>query len=167
MQIVWPTNIQSLFQETLDSLIAPTMLGQTCVLYFPPLNLPCPNAPTNVGNFSTDTWAAGNPLPVHAQDCPLCHGENMYAVATTGSVNMIIYWFADPYKDVGVADERTEAGPIRTKGYVSDLHKILNCTYMEAYTAVGRHYKFKLAGEPAVPGKLVPERYFFAMWNRI
>ena len=170
MNITWPAGIQAQFQSTLDSLLSTQMLGRSCILYFPPIQTPCPQAHTNVGNIDNSYWSAGNPLPINAQQplCTYCGGNGFIAVEPTGVITQVLYWPPARYDANFPPGERHPEGPLRTKGFTTDLQAVLNCTRMEAYYELGMsHYNFKLAGDIVTPGKLVPNRYFYAWWDRI
>lgn len=166
MIIQIPTQVRQAFQQSVDTFLD-NVLSRQCTLYFPPLQIPCPSL-NQQGDLPQSSWLSGDPQFIHSQQlCPLCNGTNFIAQEQSTVITMAIYWRASQFSTLFPADYRMEDGVIQTKGYCSDLTKILNSTRMEAYQDLGvDHYKFKLFGEPIMPGKVVASRYFYALWKR-
>lgn len=168
MQISWPPAFQSNAASTFDSIMGTAMLGRSCILYFPPVQEPCPLPHNTIGNISSDYWAAGNPNPVFAQQplCVYCGGNGFVAVEPSSTITMVIKWPAATFNQQFPFGERHDEGQIITRGFVADLMSVKNCTRMEAFYEIGmRHYNFALDGEPSIGGRLVPNRYFYANWK--
>ena len=166
MNISIPAQIQQNFQSAVDTFLN-NVLSRQCTLYYPPLQVACPNL-TLQGDFSNSYWITGDPQYIHSQQlCPLCNGSNLISQEQAPYViTMAIYWKASQFSKIFPVDFRHEEGIIQTKGYCSDLTKVLNCTRMSAFNDLGTdHYNYKLYGQPVVPGKVVKSRYFYALWK--
>jgi hypothetical protein len=164
-----PSAIQQNFQQAVDDVLNNiTGRNQGCILYYPPIQTPCPNFTQN-GNLSSDYWVTGDPQWIHSQQgCPLCNGQNFITTEQSVTITMAIYWKPSQFNKDFPADNRHAEGVIQTKGFASDLTKVLNCSRMQAFSELGTdHYQFKLLGEPICPGKVVPNRYFYSLWQRV
>lgn len=167
--ISFAPGIQSAIQSVLDRVT--NLEARPCTLYFPPLPVAISggqtfNAPVGT-DITNDTWAAGMPLPLHSQQ-PYANATNIAEVETSETIQMVIYPNPTKFNDVFPIGERKEEGLIVTRGYTSDLDKILNAVRMETFLEAGtNHYKYKLEGEPIFMGTLVKTRYFYALWSRI
>jgi hypothetical protein len=168
MQLSWPVGIQTSWQSTLDSLMTNTMLAREVTLYFPPIQTICPYGQNNPGQIGNSYWGAGNPQPVFSQqNCTYCNGTGFIAIEPTGLVTMIINWKPSRNDPAFPKGTRHPEGVIKTRGFFTDLQAVLNCTRMEAYQELGsNHYNYILVGEPVIPSKLVPDRYYLAFWER-
>lgn len=164
--------IQTSIQSTLDGIMA--LEGRDCILYYPPTPVSISgtqsfNPPVGT-DITNNTWAAGMPLPIHSQQNfnPYADDNNIVEIEQTGIIQMVIYPNPNRFNDVFPVGERKEEGLIITRGYVSDVTKILNATRMETFLEAGNnHYKYKLEGEPVMMGTLIPTRYFYALWSRL
>lgn len=169
MNIQWPTNIQSSMQETLDTIMT-NVTGRQCTLYFPPVVQASSGNLVLPADISANTWAAGNPLPLHSQQGLTPYVDTLtptISVEPTGIVTMVIYWKPQRFLTLFPIGERKTDGFIVTRGFATDLPAILNCTKMETFNELGTdHYQYRLAGEAVSPGKIIPNRYFFAIWDR-
>lgn len=169
----FPPGVQAAIQGTLDSIMN-NIEGRTCILYYPPLQVPISgvaslNAPVG-SDFSSNIWAGGSPLPIHAQQSynPYADGTAYMQVEQTGIITMVIYPNPQRFKDIFPAGYRLQAGSIATRGYVKDIPAVVNCVKMRTYVEAGTaNYDYKLAGEPVMPGTIIPTRYFYAIFDRI
>lgn len=163
-----PAGLQASFQQALDDYM--TLVAVPCILFFPPIlaNATYPQNPP--GNLSSSTWAAGGPSPVSSWQGhnPYGDSQGIIAIESTGTVMLSIHWPISTYDPSLPQGQRFDHGFIRTRGFVTDLPNILNCTRMETYRNVGADkYGFVLDGEPTVAGKIIPGRYFYANWKII
>lgn len=165
-----PFGMRQSFQAALDSVHI--FEERNCILYYPGLpqvidqNITIPLG----SDFSSNVWSAGMPLPFNNQQAGINYadGKNLVTVESTGIIQMIIYPNPSKFNNIFPVGERHAAGTIVTRGYVSDIPNILNCVRMQTYMEAGTdQYKYKLDGEPVMPGTLVPTRYFYALWQRI
>lgn len=162
-----PTQVQQNFQTAITEFLN-NVVSRQCTLYYPPLQVPCPNIVTQ-GDFPNSYWVTGDPQYIHSQQlCPLCNGSNFIAQEQSFTVTMAIYQKPSQFSSKFPADFRHEEGVIQTKGFCSDLTKVLNCVRMQAYSDLGTdHYQYKLFGQPIIPGKVVPSTFFYALWKVI
>lgn len=161
-----PANIRATFQQTLDDYMS--IVGTPCVLFFPPIPAVGVHIQHPLGNLSDSTWAAGGPSPLSAWQGhnPYGDGKGIIAVESTGKIILSIHWPTSVFDPSLPDGQRKNYGNITTRGFVSDLTAVLNCTRMETYKNTPTdHYSFTLDGEPTVAGKLVPGRYFYANWK--
>lgn len=144
------------------------MVGRKCTLFYPPLQSPCPNL-AQQGNIANSYWVTGDPQHIHTgQLCPLCDGQNFISVEQSVIITMAIYWKPTQFNTDFPSDNRHAEGVIQTKGFCTDLTKVLNAARMESFSDLGTDlYQFKLLGEPVIPGKIIPSRYFYALWKRV
>lgn len=171
--ITLPPGVQASIQNVLDSIMN-NIEGRSCTLFFPPTPIPISgnqSMGTPIGtDISSNVWSAGMPLPINSQQSfgTYAGGNNIAQIEQTGSITMVIYPNPNKFNDVFPIGERHEEGLIITRGYASDLQKVLNCTRMQTFIEVGMdHYQYKLAGEPVFMGTLIPSRYFYALWEQL
>jgi hypothetical protein len=172
INISFAPGVVSAIQSALDQVT--NLEARACTLYFPPVPIPISGAqsfnPPVGTDITNNTWAAGMPMPLNSQQNfnPYSDGQNIAQIEPTGTIAMVIYPNPNRFNDVFPLGERKEEGMIITRGYVSDIPKILNCTRMETFIEAGTtHYKYKLDGEPVMMGTLIPTRYFYALWQRL
>lgn len=164
----WPPGVQLQIQTALDAVMN-NIEGRNCVLYFPPTLVQISGTSSTGSDLSSNVWAGGSPLPLHSQQnfSPYADSSSFMEVENTGVVTMIIYPNPQRFKDMFPAGWRKEAGSIVTRGYMSDLQKVLNCIKMQTYIEAGtKHYNYKLAGDPVMPGTIIPTRYWYGLWDR-
>jgi hypothetical protein len=163
-----PATVQQTFASAVDDTIN-NILGRACKLFYPPTQVACPNIITTNGDFALDYAVTGDPQYIHSQQmCPLCNGTNFIQSEQSVIVQMIIFWKPSKFSNLFPKDFQHEDGEILTKGFFSDLNKVLNCVRFEAFNDLGTdHYNFKRSGEPIIPGKVQPSRYFYCLWKRI
>lgn len=162
-----PDGVRQAFGSAVDSIIT-NINGRPCKLFYPPMQVPCPNSVNNQGNIANDEWVTGAPNWVHCQQlCPLCNGNNFIMQEQTTFITMVVWHKPSQFNAAFPADNRYVDGVIQTKGFTSDLSKVLNCARMETYLDSGMdHYSFKMYGEPISPGKIIKSRYFYCLWMR-
>lgn len=171
--ISWPPGVQTQMQTTLDSIMS-NIEGRNCILWFPPTLVPISGVaginPAQGSEISQNVWAGGSPLPIHGQQNfnPYADDTNYMEVENTGIITMVIYPNPQRFKDIFPVGYRKEEGTIVSRGFVSDLPAVLNCIKMQTYIEAGtNHYQYRLAGEPVMPGTIIPTRYFYTLWNRV
>ncbi len=166
-QLYLSPQIRSAMQLALDGVMID--FARPCTLYFPPV-MTATTFPLNTAYGGDSAWSQGMPQPAHSMQglSPYSDSTNTIAVESTGTIQMVIYLNPSQYDSNFPKDVHRPQDVIRTRGYVSDLPSVLNCTRMETYIDVGTdHYKYKLAGRPTIPGKIVPSRFFFAWWESL
>lgn len=171
--IQWPPGVQSTIQTALDSIMT-NVEGRQCVLYFPPTyqSIIAPTGFNPVADISNNAWTAGMPMPIYSQQgFAGGYGDassSYAAVEITGTVTMVVYQNPALYNQVFPKGTQYEAGQIMTRGFITDLQSILNCTRMETFIELGQgHYKYKRAGEPVSPSKIIQNRWFYCLWSRL
>lgn len=167
MSINIPPAIQQSFQQAVDDMLN-NIVGRNCKIFYPPTMVSCPNI-VQQGDLASSYWTSGEPEHIHdMQGCNLCNGANFLSQEISVFILMEVLWKPSQFNRDFPADNRKAEGIIQTKGFCTDLNKVLNCSRMEAMNELGTdHYRFKLVGEPIVPGKIVANRYFYCLWQRI
>ena len=172
LNISYPPGVKASFQSALDQFMQ--LEQQDCILYFPGTAVPVSGSQSIGAPVGTDmtnsVWAGGSPLPISNQYNQPYEGsiQDYVQVETTGVIQMVVYPNPSRFSDVFPVGERSPAGLVGTRGYTSDLHHLLNATHVEMYNNIaGKHFKYKLAGEPIFPGTLVADRYFYAIFERV
>ncbi len=144
-------------------------LAETCIIYYAPLasSISTPQL-TPVGAKTLDIIPTAGDFPVQfGQEDPMEFGQNFIYIEQTETIYMTVQWTPAEFSNKFVPGFKYQAGTIMTKGFVSDLQKIRNAEYMEIFQSAGYdHYKFKLIGEPVIPGQFTGARYFYAWWAR-
>lgn len=161
-------DIKNIARDAIDDLI--DQLGKTCTLVYPPKWVDCANAATDpVGHKGANRWVNGgasqfNPLGV----CSLCNGEGKIAQEVTDDVVMLLAWEPSKFFVKSPAYVDVPKGQIQTKGYITDLPKIMKARQMIVQPSLEStiRWRFELAGEPIDPGNIIQGRYFVALWNR-
>lgn len=171
----WPPEVQGTFRAALDGIIN-NLTGRQCILWFPPtVQTTSGTLNAAVGsNIQTNVWSAGPSLPLASQqDFSAYAGpvsvnapQTIQVESSTGII-MVIYQEPARFNNYFPIGQRHQEGTIVTEGFVTDMQSVRNCTRMETNLEIGNTYAYKLAGEPVVPGKLVPNRYFYALWTRV
>ena len=166
MNISIPTSVQQSFQQGVDSVIE-NITGRSCKLFYPPIQVPCPNS-VQQGNIAQSYWTTGDNQDIHSQQgCVLCNGTAFIAQEQSVFITMAIYWKPSQFNRDFPADNRKAEGVIMTKGFCTDLTKVMNASRMQAYSELGTDlYNWKLLGECIIPGKIIKDRYFYALWSR-
>lgn len=165
-----PSTVLSSIQTALDQTMA--LQEQDVVLYFPP-TLQAISGSINVPagtDWTNSVWSAGMPQPLHSQqqNNPYASQDGFMSIETTGTIRMVIYPNPTKFNNIFPPGNRLQDGMIVTRGYVSDLPSVLNATRMETYLQAGtNHYKYKLEGDPVMPGTIIPNRYFYSLWGRL
>lgn len=164
-------------QDAFDDLLDQSNLGKPCKLVYSSTTTICPNCIVNRNTgLSTNRYKVGGPIPfVDGEICPVCEGSGKL-VGTEGFdiVTLLIDWNPKPWLNVvGNAGDAPDSvvripnGAITTRGYMTDLPKIIKADY--AVMDVNNNYMnnhFVLSGEPISPGNIVKNRYFTAVWKR-
>lgn len=166
-------DIISIAQDALDDLLAPHAeggLAKTCQLIYPPVLSECVNCIYDpIGDKSSNRWITGGPMPFpDGGICPVCN--DVGKLATTPTENIQLGVQSDPahfYLKVpfGV---RVPAGTIQTKGFITDLPKVLQA--QEMIVAPGKFpivMRYVMDGEPIDTGSIIQSRYWFAFWKRV
>jgi hypothetical protein len=146
--------------EVFDAMI--NQWGKTCKLVYPPKYVPC-------SNCEFGTYKTGGPMPFTFGLCPMCNSNGTKAEEVSENVILLINWrpsiWEYPILNTNIVKPNNS---IETKGFMSDLPKILQCDHLVILNVDGyKHFKFKLNGEPVDQGSVVQARYFKALWNRI
>lgn len=120
------------------------------------------------GGIATDTWATG-PMHIYSmQNGGYSDGNNYVTVTPTGMITMVLYDKPAQFSKLYPIGERKPEGLIVSRGFNTDLNDVLNCTKMRTNLEIGNDlYEYKLAGEPKSPGKIIQNRYWYALWERI
>lgn len=159
-------------QNGIDSLIH--QLGKMCKLVSDTERQLCNNC-----NFDSVTQRSSNiyngvgPKPFRGGKCPVCHGSGFLpgTQGTTDIVQLLVDWQPKPYQLLEAAGslERLPAGLVHTKGFVTDMPKIIQAKYMiiDYANATYQSNRFTKYGEPTPSGNIVKARYFICLWQRM
>lgn len=160
-------DIKKIARDSIDDLI--NQLGKDCRLVYPPVMTPCGNCVYDaIGQKSSNRYLHGGPIPFSFGTCPMCNGAGFRAENSTEIIKMLCTiepknWF------IPVANVRIPDCDLQTKGYLSQVTKVLQCTEMiiQPQIEASLRQKFKLASAPTDVGNIIQGRYFVAMWTRI
>lgn len=160
--------IRELAEEGFDDIL--DQLGKPCKLVYPARAVECTNCIYDpIGKKSSNRWRTGGPMPFHAGSCPSCNGEGKRFSENSETITMTINWNLGRF-DESSANVRIPLGHIiDTRAYIDDYIKIIRSEEMLILGAVAglRHFKWKLAGEPADPFQMTSGRYCIAKWKRV
>jgi len=164
-------SIKAIVATALDDLI--TELGKQVRLVYPARWVSCSNCQYDqIGHKSSNYYKSGGPLPFpNATVCPMCNGNGKIEEENSEVVQMLCQW--DPkdfYRPVPQVDIRLPFGSrIQTKGYLSDLPKILKADHAVFEIPIEPivRYTYQLASEPADVSNIIQGRYVVADWYRI
>ena len=161
-----PVDIKTAISDCLDDLI--TLMGQTIVLQYPPKKGFCPNCLfSGIDNRSTNRYKSGGPMPFQVGTCPLCNGTGYRDEAQSEAIQVLVAWtpknfFIQP-TNIALPD-----CDIQTKGYVSDVPKIMRCVEMKVMGLDGYvHQRFTRTGEPNDINNIVQGRFAVTKWKRL
>lgn len=162
-------SLRRVMQNAQDDLI--DQLGKDCRLHYPPIMMQCNNCILDpIGRKSSNRYLHGGPIPFqNGSICPSCGGAGMKAREQTEIVNLLIQWKPKEFKPVGVDDLRIPDGTLRAKGYITDMPKVMKCSYMVPHIDIEAYarYRFRLSGDPYSPQNIVQGRYFVSYWVRV
>lgn len=102
---------------------------------------------------SQNPWAGGG-------DSPSAH---------TDTVNLSISWEERDYWVRLPSGTKAPEGAIQTKGYMTDVDKVIRASYLLVEDPLGRglRQKFERAGDPVDPSNIIQNRYFVCNWRRV
>ena len=161
---------KAVIQDALDDLI--TELGKSCKIVYPARWVSCQNCQIDIiGNKSSNHWKTGGPLPfANGTICPLCTGVGKRAEDTYDTVTLLCNWepkkFWQPVPNLNIGKGN---GFLQTKGFISDMPKILKADHlifqvpMEPYLS----NKYKRISEPGDKSNIIQNRYFICTWEQI
>lgn len=167
-----PASLAAAVQDWQDTTLLPKGQGglaEPCILYYPPIPSSIPTAPlTPVGGKTKDIAFTGDDVPIqYGQVDPMEFGQNFIDIQQTETIYMTINWEPATFSSKFPPGFKYQDGTIMTKGFVVDMGKVMNCEFVEIFESAGfNHFKFKLIGEPSIPGQFTGARYFYALWQR-
>jgi hypothetical protein len=162
-------DVRLIAQNAIDDLI--DQLGKDCRLIYPPDWQQCANCIyDSIGEKSSNIWITGGPIPFDAgSTCPMCGGVGRRAIEKTANIRMLVQaepskWWVKPPFNVQVP-----TGMIQTKGYMSDVPRLLQSRKMIFQTDIEgiMRMRYELVGEPIDQGNIIQGRYFVALWQRV
>ncbi len=162
--------IRRLARDANDTMIE--QLGKLCLLAFEPLPSDCPNCHYDpIAKASSGIYNGTGPVPFTTLPCPVCRGAGI--VKPSGDlfeeVNFLIDWQPKPWQYVDTTQVRAPQGIVRTKGFVTDMAKVIQAKYIviDHNNADLRDNRFVLWGDPIPQGNIDPSRYVIAFWTRM
>jgi hypothetical protein len=160
--------------QALDDILANTAdggLGKTCLLVYPPRLVPCGNCvPDPFSGTSSSRPRAGAPnkfLP--GQTCPMCGGKGNIEQEVSEQLTLKCNWDIRSFiKLIKNLDLRVPYSILETKGFMTDLPKVLKANYIVVNLPIAPfiRQRFKMIGEPGDPSNIIQGRYFVAIWER-
>ena len=165
--LTYPDNFLSTARQVFDDLIENN--GKPCRLLYPPVSEACPNCLGGpAGQFSSNRYRAGGPVPFSVGACPLCNGTNQRMSEVTEVVTLVLLWNPKDWVPLP-GNLRTPEGDLQTKGAIAELPKVLACTEMIADTTLEAtiRQKFRLSEQPFDDRNIVKGRYFVATWKKV
>jgi hypothetical protein len=167
-----PSTLYTAVADWQDTTLKPKNQGgiaETCIVYY----APTPSAIltpelTPVGGKVLDLSPTALDFPAEFnQEDPMEFSQNYIDVEQTETIYMTIEWTPAKFNPKLYPGYKYQDGMIMSKGFVSDLQKVRNAEYIEIFQSAGHnHYRFKLVGEPVIPGQFTGARYFYAWWMR-
>lgn len=160
---------RSVITDALDDII--TEFGKDCRLVYPPRWVPCANCVNDpVGKKSANRWKTGGPIRFQAGGiCPSCNGSGGFSANEEFEVLQLkVEWNVGKFwLPVPGAKLRTPHSVCQTKGYLSDLPKIVQADHLVLQLPIEGLLlaKFVLSGTPTSPGNIIQDRYFVATWE--
>jgi hypothetical protein len=164
-----PPVVRQFIDQSMTDMLGTDVFGVNCVLSMPPSPTYCANCVADpIGMKSSNIYITGGPQPFEdGQVCPVCHGDYILQVEQTKTIVMVIEWKPERFLDIMRRTVRFPQSTIQSRGFVSDLQYVQNCSHMETFLDTSTdHYTFKLRGEPIVPGRL-SRKFFYALWERV
>lgn len=162
-------DIIQLAKNGIDDLL--NQLGKKCLLQYSPKQIFCPNCTYDpVAKKSRNIWISGGPISFpNGTTCPMCEGVGYKFETATDTITMLCHtdkrkWVTKLPPNVQISD-----GAVETKGYLSDLEKVLRAEVMIVQPDLSPYitWKYKLYGEPTNPSNIIQDRYFLAIWERM
>jgi hypothetical protein len=145
-------------------------LAKSCLLVYPSTFVECPNCVRDpIGGKSANRPRSGAPVPFTAgQPCPVCSGKGQKEVEQTEEITLKCNWEPKTFVKVANLDVRVPYSLVETKGFLTDLPKILKADHLVVNLPIASYLrqKFRLEGEPGDPGNIIQGRYFTAVWRR-
>ena len=161
--------IKAVITQALDDLI--TELAKPCRLVYPPRFVTCANCVFDpIGQKSSNHWINGGPMPfADGMNCPLCNGNGRIAQEVSTPINLLCAWepkaFFHPIPNLNI---RAPYSVVQVKGYLTDMPKILECSYLVFETPIEGllRKKFVLMGQPGDRSNIIQGRYFVATFEQ-
>ena len=158
--------IRNIASDAIDDLI--DQLGKDCELIYPSLKTDCPNCIYDpITNRSTGRYKSGGPRPFpHGTICPVCRGNGQIESTHTDTVRLLCQWNPKNFY-VGPGAITIPYGSVLTKGYMTDLPKILQSKRMIIQIPIHPYIRatFDLWSAPIDAGNIIQGRYFIAVWK--
>ena len=156
-------DIRQIAADAIDDLI--DQLGKQCRLVYTAF-IPCDCV--DGGNHGL----GGGPIPIdNTLGCPFCRDTpGKKAVEITEDIILLCNWDVKYFKSIPEIRILLEQGEtiVQTKGYLTDMHKIMRAEYIIIQVPLMGliKYKFKRISEPCDTNNIVQERYFKCFWKR-
>lgn len=166
------SRMRQIISDAIDDLI--DQLGKNVKLVYPPIAVPCTCQADLIGKKGPGIWSTGNPSPKSwsgTTGCPLCNGEGKQYEESSDTIVLLCNTDIKTFENIKGIDVRLrQSGSIiQTKGYITDLPKILKCQYAIFQTDIEgiQQYRYELVGDPIDANNIIQNRYFIALWRRV
>ncbi len=156
--------------QALDDIISE--FGKQCRLVYLPRWQHCDNCVFDpIGQKSANRFRTGGPLPFpNGTTCPLCNGTGGHRSGEASEVVQLKveweprkFWYPVPGLDI-----RVNHSVCQSKGLVDVLPKVQQCDHMVVQLPIQGtiEARFRLLGQPIMPGNIIQGRYFVATWEQ-
>lgn len=151
-------------QDILDESIS--FFGKQCRLIYQPKYENCGCNFSGIGNKLDNVWHHGGPASI--MGCVYCGGTGKRPVEISENLIMILDWNPSQFL-LPAPQSFSPYDIVQSKGFLSDLPKILKCMEMRAQLPIEPYIisRYKLYGQPGDQDNIIQNRYFLAIWERI
>lgn len=163
-----PDEARALAEGAISDMI--NQMGKDCVLYMPPKLEDCVNCFSTkiqlASGSPSNAWLTGSPGSLQSFTCPDCGGVGKKAVSSTETIKLLVS--NDPSEFETKMKVNIPKGMIETKGFITDLEKVLLCQEMVLQPTLStiKTYRYQLYGEPIDQGNIVQGVFFVCLWKR-
>lgn len=171
------SQVRTTSQAAFDAMIS--QWGKNCSL-ITVTSSECPNCWFDKGNNkSSNRYKTGGPISFNFGICPYCKGLGKSETETTVVIKMLTFDMKSKNFDMlakNFKDLRVEGGVLVTKGYYSDIPKIMKAHKMRVDSGTGelqtsvtgiKFYEYKLMAPPMDINSMIQGRYFICAWEQL
>ncbi len=171
-------DVKDIVAQVLDDLLANGKdggFGKTCLLVYPPKNIPCDNCVyDSISNRSSNRPLSGCPQPFSPGcTCPVCNGKGIKQMQVSEEVTFLCNWepkkFTHPFPANTAMMTQNPYSYLETKGFIQYIGKVKRCSHLIFQTELNGYgvLSYKLLCEPGDRSNIIQGRYFYALWERV